>query len=131
MSDELRAAAERMRKKWPSNVADVQKWDLPYRYIDDLERLADAYLAEHPADDGEPIDHSWLVSIGGIAERNPDKITFHREDALPIGLWRVDDGWKAMFLFAEESAACIARGLSTRGGVRRMLKALGVDVKPV
>ena len=30
--------------------------------------LADAYLAEHPADDEEPVDEAWLRSIGFVRD---------------------------------------------------------------
>jgi hypothetical protein len=36
---------------------------------------------------------------------------FYRDDALPIGLWSVDDGWKAMLIHGPHSASALARGV--------------------
>lgn len=50
MSDELRAAAELVIADWDRYVGLCPQ---PLRELA-AKKLADAYLAEHPADDGEP-----------------------------------------------------------------------------
>ena len=121
-------AAERLR--W-FNENRHQQWTLgswDTEYVACLTKCAAAYLAEHPADDAEPIDGPWLRSVGAVKEDHPDKWTFRREDALDVGLWHVDDGWKAMLLYGECAASCIRRGLKTRGDVRRLAAALGIQL---
>ena len=51
-----------------------------------------------------------------------------RDDALPIGLWSVHDGFKAMLVHHPNAATCMVRGLKTRGDVRRLCAALGVPL---
>ncbi len=85
-----------------------------------------------PPPDSEEVTatHDWLTSLGGIQEVHPWKIRFDRKDAMPIGLWRVDDGWKAMLIHHEHAASCIVRGLITRADVLRLLAALGIKEQP-
>lgn len=70
-TDELRAAADRLRRHragepfeavWPDEGSPGPDGKLLYEA--DLERLADAYLAEHSADDGEPADSTWAGERG-------------------------------------------------------------------
>lgn len=75
-----------------------------------------------------PIDAVWLRSVGAKKHEHPDKWTFYREDALPVGLWHVDDGWKAMLIHTESWASCIVRGLHTRGDLIRLASALGIEL---
>ena len=76
MIDDLRAAAERCRQ-WNAlgpNVSTRQRRAIYPGSLDlvqvnmarqrDLRALADAYLAEHPADDGEPVTEDWLRAVG-------------------------------------------------------------------
>lgn len=90
-----------------------------------------AYLFEHQADDGEEIKREWLISVGGHKEDHPVKVTFNRQNDLTcrIGFWNVDDGWKVMAIHHKDAATCIARGLKTRGDVRLLCKALGIELK--
>ena len=56
------------------------------------------------------------------------------EDALPLGFWEVDDGWKVMLEYSEHGAMNIVRGLTTRGealAVVAALKDASVDAKDV
>lgn len=78
----------------------------------------------------QPVTEEWLRSAGAKKhDWHPVKWTFFRDDALAIGLWHVDDGWKAMGILAEHSSICIVRGLQTRGDVLRLLAALGIPTK--
>lgn len=112
MSDEILKAAERLRRHW--DAEDSCR-------ADEI-TLAKAWLMEH---DQKPIEKKWLQSLGAKVEDHPDKVTFDRQDALPVGLWSVDDGWKAMLIHHPNAATQIVRGLKTRGDVRRLLLALG------
>lgn len=90
--------------------------------------LARAYLSEHPADDEEPFDKAYLVSLGGNNDWHPQKVTFKRPDCLDIGLWLVDDGWKVMLMHTEHAASCIVRGITTRRQFRDLARALAINL---
>lgn len=62
MNDELKAAAERVRRHINQ---------LGNSAIEDRNMLVRAYLAEHPADDDEPVTVEWLASIS----RQPPIVT--------------------------------------------------------
>lgn len=122
--DELRAAAERRcaggsvgftNASWiPGSVEGLLR---------DAEALADAYLAEHPADDGVPVTQDWLVSIG--FEPNPSSLTFdHRPLSLELFAENVGDPPSVEAVFDG-----IVPHVNTRGGIRRLLRALGVEPK--
>lgn len=67
------------------------------RMLDDERTIIDAYLAEHPDDDGEPVTEEWLKSIGFEQHTDPDPECdqtwqLHgRGDELILELVRVDD----------------------------------------
>lgn len=86
--------------------------------------------AAEAADSDLPIDEDWLRSVGAKKhEWHPDKWTFYRDDAMPVGLWIVDDGWKAMLIHTESAASCMVRGLKTRGDVHQLAKCLHIPLK--
>lgn len=62
MTDEQRAALGRLRTSL--GLSGDQ-------YMDDLETVSDLYLAEHPADDEEPVTEDWLRSVGAIDDPAP------------------------------------------------------------
>jgi hypothetical protein len=131
--NDTRSAAERLRTL---TYHGQGVWRMPSGFGLDEEdvnelrtEVAAAYLDEHPADDGEAVTEEWLLAVGFQKhEWHPSKVTFVRADALDIGLWNVDDGWKAMVLMSEHSASCIRRGLRTRGEVRRLCQCLGIEL---
>lgn len=125
MSKELREAAERLSTG--DGYADGPM-RLQFILADGI-KLADAYLAEHPADSELPITEEWLRSVGWSKEEHPDKWRFCRVDAMPIGLWCVDDGWKVMLIHHEHAQTCIVRGLKTRRSVRALCKVLEIPLK--
>lgn len=66
MNDDLRACAERVlepRARYSSHEVPVYIGHAPPPAGDDV-TLARAWLAEHPADDAEPIGEPWLPSAG-------------------------------------------------------------------
>ena len=87
-----------------------------------------ATLAAREGEDGQ-VTNEWLASIGGQQEVNPIKVTFNRGENQDIGLWRVDDGWKAMLIHAPHAASQMIRGLTTRGQVLALLTALQINTK--
>lgn len=111
---DLRAAATDWRERRKSDLSRQR------------DMLADAMADEL---DETLIGAAWLCSVGGIQDEHPRKITFTRNDGLAIGLWHVDDGWKAMLIQTENCQSCIVRGLTTRGEVRRLCAALGIELR--
>jgi len=121
--DEVLAAAERLRL-WVGSGCGYPRDD---QRVIDLYKVADAALAAGlwQADDGDEITAEWLVSVGGMADDHQAKVTFAREDAIPIGVWSVDDGWKVVLIIERFASFNIVRGLNTRGQLRQLLKAIG------
>ena len=90
------------------------------KFLRDL-RDGIAAFEDEQAERVEPIDAEWLRRVGAVKEDHPCKWRFDRNDALPIGLWFVSDGWKAMLVLSENCQSCIVRGLMTRGQVLDLL----------
>lgn len=135
MSD-VRAAAERLRQM----RADSEAFDGGYpdnedgrlQSLCDHAILADAYLAEHPADDDEPVTEDFIRSLNppryweaGAEYVWPDvclryslEICDGKPPVLSAGFY-IDGGDKPVYL----------PHIKTRGDVRRLCRALGVEVK--
>ncbi len=117
--NELRAAAERLTDP-EDGIGEGTAND----YVcggfaaDDAFALATAYLAEHPADDGEPITAEWLRSVGFVAHK-PDGLPAYA--VLPCVYIRLDGG--------ELELDGIPLDFSTRGQLRRLCAALGDPLK--
>jgi hypothetical protein len=84
-------------------------------------KLACAWLAEHPADDGEAIDAAWLKAAGfdGDAEMKP----------FGPGMWlgdlRVHHDWR----WSWRPGPWPFRAVRTRGDLRRLAAALGIPLR--
>lgn len=109
MTPELKAAAERVRRisngeffdaVYGRNLSDLGQREF---WMRDRELLADAYLAEHPADDDEPVDLDWLEE------------QLHDSDFTVSQI-----GWKFFVQFEGRIE------IKTRGQLRALLKGLGV-----
>jgi len=113
MSKSLAFAAERLIK---------QTVNYPQFCYD----LANAYLAEHPADDEEPISEEWLHSVGFEDDRagTPTAGALHIRHA-PLPKMDSDEEYPAH--------ACVRSFPipvpKTRGDVRRLCRALGIALK--
>ena len=95
----------------------------------DIGTLADAYLAEHPADDAEPISEEWLRSVWFVAVESDmgrnysDHFEIEAASKGTLNLWEFNqtgdwlingfDSWP----------------LKSRGDVRRLCAALGIQLK--
>lgn len=158
-SSDVRAAAERLREHRRVCLVMRHPRESPYTHLEvstgaaelipgaeqkDLLTLANAYLAEHPADDGEPADADWLRSVGFLPDGDVDK----PDAPLAIGLYygRTDDeiengivagrhllighAGDAMVEEYDEGGTVVGcvemPSLPTRGHVRRLCAALGV-----
>lgn len=127
MSDinELRAAAERGRKLYRESPAHVQRREQCII----MGLLSEAYLAEHPADDGEPVTEEWLKStIGWIPVDGGtdgyigvDKIIFCK------GSENVYSAWLQTSNHYYDMRRIVR--VYTRGDVRLLCRALGITLK--
>lgn len=110
---------------------------------DDRDLVIQACLAAHPADDGEPVDPDWLLSVGakgGNDEPDVDVyslpvngdlvirvvIRFRRGEIIgsSIGL-----SWRYRFGSTNVSLAYGIDDDPDRGTVRRLCAALGIELK--
>lgn len=140
MSEDLRAAAERMRS-YLSYLADkearvdaehpygVNHWAGGWYFNNEQYRrdglmLRDAYLAEHPADDSESVTFEWLESIGFYRDGThiDDPLTCC-ESAIYLSPDHNDETVWVVFVEVYELGH-----VKTRGDVRRLLAALGIEV---
>lgn len=125
MSKEAREAAERIvnaQRFWTGTVP----FGPGYLDIDerDVMRVARACLAEHPADDDEPVTAEWLESIGFYRDgTHPDDPFTCRESALYLSPKYDDETTWVVFVEVYEIG-----NIKTRGDVRRLLTALGIEV---
>lgn len=123
MSDELRAAAERFREY--ERLADAGEGLQDYEQIDDdIIDLARAYLASSLADDGEPLTMDWWKSLNSNSRfLCKQRYTLQVEDD---GSFQMDaDVWlEECMLFSIPLPH-----VQTRGDVRRLCAALGIELK--
>ena len=130
MTNEIKLAAERLRKArkdsaafdggYPATVQGRQ------RSLLDHVALAEAYLAEHRADDDEPTGYEWLQDCGlsgGTAKLESGELTI-----VPASKW-------AYIEIEENSQWHRCQHIitlpfpETRGDVRRLCSALGITLK--
>lgn len=113
-SDKVKAAAGRVRKMLAgANYRDVYGGD-PSGWELDVDRrlLGDAYLAEHPADEDEPLAIEWCEA-SGVETRNLRQ----GDDWIPTVWCGDDNGWISLPID------------DTRGDLRLLAKALGITLK--
>jgi hypothetical protein len=79
----------------------------------DAKLVAAAYLVEHPADDDELINSTWIESVGLQFD-----LTDHPYAYCHNGQWQI---WWSLSLWL--------RDVNTRGDVRRLCAALGIEMK--
>lgn len=133
-TDELRAAAEEVANGEPTvdvheyhgeEVGEIIVERLREEWREAAVAVARACLADHPADDGEPVTREWVKSVLptrtlSITFTNPDG------DEMLLGIipvWTTNTEWKAWL-----DGLPICR-VPTRGHVRRLLAALGIEHK--
>ncbi len=132
MSDELKAAAERLRKHYacysvcdsPYFLPEISMINMPLLDCDEKD-VSQAYLAEHPADDGEPITKEWLLSIGSAYHSVLHQFAIGKYGQIRILFWPRANRCE-WFLEVLKEMIEIPRQ-STRGQFRRLLSALGIN----
>lgn len=83
-----------------------------------------AYLAEHSADEADPVTRKWLESIG--FESNHGRLGLGQ---LQLTFY---EGWNSWWAFSDFKGSTRLRDdLKTRGDIRRLLSALGISTKEI
>lgn len=119
MSDELRAARERLRLAQIKWVAAYESGNTPTQlkdelWIQDMMLIVDAYLTEHPADDDEPVTTKWLLSIAEAMSSSESAATCYQ--------CRIED------CGANNVLLSLLVKRPHLDAVRRLLAALGIEV---
>lgn len=109
---ELREAALLLERK-PS---------IANKYDNAAVKVARAYLAEHRADDDEPVTEEWLRGIG--FENSAGRLLLGKIQ------FTFFEGWNAWWSFSDgRGATRLIDDVKTRGSVRRLCRALGITLK--
>jgi hypothetical protein len=135
--NDTRSAAERLRR------AIVERCYVgPDGQLErDWQLLAEHWLLEHPADSDEAVTEEWLRAVGFKRKRVETVVCFYRgakhstlfmyEGYCPSGN---QDYWACIGKFETPETACsrcahFDKRLKTRGDVRRLTAALGIEIK--
>lgn len=110
--EEIKAALDRLSSHVSRGGNRYYKNDMPGCVCDDEVILANAYIAEHPADDDLPIDHAWLKTLN-----------------LPFKSVQFHCCHIRGFFATQHGSNLILRKLKTRGEARQLLRGLGIDFK--
>ena len=140
-TDELRDAAANLRRLANGeNLAEVYPEFTPHNVIGalccDRGTLADAWLADRPADDGVEITREWLTAEGlppksaaPVVPLVPELYGCDRGDWRLLCRPRKDGGWRAFVwqhMTSDTQQQSVSVIVATRGQLRRLLAALGV-----
>lgn len=122
MSQEVKNAAESLRRLIPVKCPPSPRWSQDEQ---NLWTLAQAYLAEHPADENEPITEEWLRSAGFI---------WQSTDTYELHSGAFGNDYLRYTKIAFRAGLWYANGLGcadckTRGDVRRLCSALGIPLR--
>lgn len=136
MTDDVRAAAERLREHRRVVAAMEHSKASPYTYIDvstgaagfvpnaelrDMAAVVTAYLAEHPADDAEPVTEAWLRAVEWEQIRDGPHWWLR---ALPMLRW--DRRENELMIGSNSVGWHLVSRPTTCGDVRRLASALGI-----
>lgn len=115
-----------LRKMYDEEMyADCINWQLSD--CERAEMIVEAWAREHPADEDEPLDEMWLRSICEEWGEDGNIVT---DDSLNVAICFVGTRdphvWSAEL---GERQHVWPNDLHTRGCVRRLAKALGIELK--
>ncbi len=153
-NEELRAAAERCEGYYLARKTPPGAASLPGEMRELLGKVLAAYLAEHPADDDEPITEEWLRSVGWQGDRwRLGTATYKELESELVNAKSGDYSRTAICAHCHDSfghpktpelwlqtcgvntigdIGCLnftMGSIKTRGAVRRLCAALGVPLK--
>jgi hypothetical protein len=132
MSKELREAAEHGVEKFKA-LSDGRHALVKTSAWKALKLLADAWLAEHPVDDDEPVTEEWLLSVG-FSKKNSAWASIGFDDEIYERYLGIEEDFSLAlgehdFLGLNAIYVPFPGAAKTRGDVRRLCKALGVPLK--
>ena len=127
MSNELRAAAERLENIFAMQATHFESVVMTRDQVAGAQDLARAYLAEHPADGDEPITAEWLRAVGFVDDRT---------GCPTLGPIHIRPHWAMEGQDSDRELppyACV-RSLpipipKTRSDLRKLCSALGIELK--
>ncbi len=130
--DELKAIAARVRPHAAGNLGNAA--------IADRNALAAAWLAEHPADDAEPITAEWLAALPTAFAvdlawhgHGPETAWLADGESGRIGVrfCRYEKAWEAYLCNADDfdGRERYLTAVPTRGHLRRLCAALGQPLR--
>ncbi len=103
--------------------------------IDDAVEVCKAYLLEHPQDDEEPVTEEWLVSVGAKKTGMGGKCAFWldekgRDRCMVVEIGKGSSVVLLILIDGEKGKQpfYLLPETKTRGDVRRLCKALGVEL---
>lgn len=122
-NDELLQAAQLIAGWEPFPWREIGVASIDKQVLNKLIFIARAHVAEHRADDDEPVTEEWLVSAGSQAIKD---IGPH---CWPIGLFCYVaiyiDG--SLRLGVDRYRITLANTIATRGDVRRLCKSINIS----
>lgn len=118
---ELQQAMDRLRS---FNFAAIGTDHCSDETLEAVEAVCHAYLAEHPADDDEPITDEWLKDEWGFYGNSQDNI-LQRWVTDYVKLYRLNCFANVRVMYSGGHNYCV-----NRGEVRRLAKALGLMRNP-
>lgn len=141
-ADELRAAAERLRRAEAEDslaavYGPMADKDNAGAYLRDRNALLAAWFREHPADDELPVTEEWLREVGFAREMQSaasNNLTF-RAGEVVVTRWEPAESnsrrWSVQ-KYRADGPDWLPASLTpaTRGAVRRLLTALGIHLAP-
>lgn len=107
---------------WMEAYAERPSFGHPTRQMADWQTLVAAYLADHPADDADPVTEGWLRTVG-FQQAGPCLEVSSPSEAIRIALWFTAPG---VVEFWRLHGNKLDHQPSTRGHVRRLCSALGI-----
>lgn len=135
MSNELKAAVERLRKAgmdgWMLAYPERPSFGHPSRQMEDWEIIAAAYLAEHPEDDDVLVTEEWVASLHppryweAGAEYSWPSVSLCYAVEVPGNSLVCCQGF---YIDGRISPIPLSH-IKTRGDVRRLCRALGIELK--
>ncbi len=121
-TDDVREAAERLLK-YPATLTSPGRQNATW----DMALLAAAWLREHPADEDEPVTDEWLESVGFTNDIDGCGRVWESGEGL-VSLY-VMIGLNCLVECASKDEAVFVPETETRGDVRRLCSALGINLK--
>jgi hypothetical protein len=120
---ELREAAERVRTGF-TYYQCPDSW----QECNDARLIAEAWIAEHPADDDEPITEEWLEQLAFTHNdswyfRSPAQTSMQAD----VTLIRWSGGWSVKV--SDRFTSVLTANVKTRGDLRLLAKALGIGLE--